>query len=77
MSGYVLLFTTQAVFACEKILKTQGINVRLVSTPRQFSSDCGIAAYFWGIATDKVAKLLESKGLEFEIHPFSDPALES
>ena len=46
--GYLLFFTTSSAFRCEKIFKNEPIitTFKLVPTPREFSSDCGIAIYF-------------------------------
>jgi hypothetical protein len=44
--GVVLFFGTQAAIRAEKILKGAGHQVKLVPTPRQLSSDCGVALRF-------------------------------
>lgn len=44
--GVVLFFTTSAVIRAEKLLVKGGFVVKLIPTPRQFSSDCGIALRF-------------------------------
>ncbi|WP_300815323.1 DUF3343 domain-containing protein, partial [Helicobacter sp. UBA3407] len=46
IKGYILVFTTSSAFESETILKDLGITIKLVPTPREFSSDCGIAVYF-------------------------------
>lgn len=46
IKGYILVFTTSSAFESEEILKNLEIFVKLVPTPREFSSDCGIAVYF-------------------------------
>ncbi len=77
MSGYILLFTTQAVFKCEKLLKSAGIRTKLTPTPREFSSDCGIALYFWGAQQAQIDTLLLAHDLEYELHEYRDESLES
>ena len=44
--GVVLFYTTSAVMRAEKLLKKEGFESKLIPTPRQFSSDCGIALRF-------------------------------
>ena len=44
--GVVLFHTTSSVMRAEKLLAKEGYTVKLVPTPRQFSSDCGIALRF-------------------------------
>ena len=48
IKGYILFFTTSSAFRCEKIFKNKTVTTtfKLVPTPREFSSDCGIAIYF-------------------------------
>lgn len=43
--GYVLFFTSAAAFRAEKVLAGRG-GARLVPTPRELSSDCGVALRF-------------------------------
>jgi hypothetical protein len=45
-AGVILFYGTQAAFRAEKALKQANLAVRLVPTPRQFSSDCGVALCF-------------------------------
>ena len=44
--GVVLFHTTSAAMRAEKVLKNAGIAVKLIPTPRELSSDCGISARF-------------------------------
>lgn len=54
----------------EKALVRAGLVVRLVPTPRQFSSDCGFALRFDWAEEGRVASLLAQPGVEIEgIHP--------
>lgn len=77
MSGYILFYTTQAAFLCEKILKSNNILVKLTPTPREFSSDCGISAYFWKTSTQNVEQILTKNSVDFEIVNYKDESLES
>ncbi len=56
--GVVLFHTTSAAMRGEKVLSTAGLSVKLVPTPRQFSSDCGIALRFEWAQRQKVGVLL-------------------
>lgn len=76
MSGYILFQTTAAAFLCESLLKSQHIKVKLTPTPRFFSSDCGISAYFWDESLEKVEIFLRSKNLDFELKEYKDEYLE-
>lgn len=44
--GVVMFHTTSSVMKAEKVLVKKGISVRLIPTPREFSSDCGLALRF-------------------------------
>ncbi len=44
--GVVLFHTTSAALRAEKVLQRAGLTVKLIPTPREFSSDCGIALRF-------------------------------
>jgi hypothetical protein len=41
--GIILFHTSSAALRAEKILLKEGFSVKLIPTPREFSSDCGIA----------------------------------
>ncbi len=60
--GVVLFHTTSAAMRAEKILTRAGLNVKLIPTPREFSSDCGIALRFdWECATQVETSLREAR----------------
>ena len=44
--GVVLFYTTSAAMRAEKILMKENLAVKLIPTPRELSSDCGIALRF-------------------------------
>lgn len=44
--GVVLFHTTSAALQAEKAALAAGFKVKLIPTPRQFSSDCGMALRF-------------------------------
>ncbi len=68
--GVVLVHTTSAALRAEKVLQRAGVTVKLIPTPRQFSSDCGIALRFGWSEAARVRALLEAAGVEpGQIHP--------
>lgn len=71
--GVVLFHTTSAALRAEKVLNKAGLTVKLIPTPRELSSDCGIALRFHMHDRDIVAQHLTGAGLEIEIHPLSSP----
>lgn len=75
-SGYILFPTTAGAFAAEKILKSLGIKVKLVSTPRFLSSSCGISAYFTDSDPLEVKNALDTSDIDFKIEPYVDEYLE-
>lgn len=76
MSGYILFQTTAVAFLCESLLKAHNIKVKLTPTPRFFSSDCGVSAYFWDAEIAKIEQVLNDEGLEFELKKYKDEYLE-
>ncbi len=65
MSHSVALFhTTSAVFRAEKLFAQCGILYKLIPTPRQLSSECGIALRFDADRCEEVHALLERAHLE-------------
>ncbi|TLD83519.1 DUF3343 domain-containing protein [Helicobacter sp. MIT 11-5569] len=67
IEGYVLVFTTSSAFESESILQNLGITIKLVPTPREFSSDCGIAVWFMCENVEKIKNALDSEKIEYEI----------
>jgi hypothetical protein len=64
--GVALFHTTSAAFRGEKVLAQASLPVKLVPTPRQFSSNCGFALRFPWPAADRVRDLLEAARVETE-----------
>ncbi len=53
----------------EKVLKNAGIAVKLIPTPRELSSDCGISARFpWEQANDVQEALVRDKVENAGVH---------
>jgi hypothetical protein len=70
--GVILFHTTSSVMRSEKLLLKAGFKIKLVPTPREYSSDCGIAVRFDWDKNEPVKSLLEEGKVEFEaIYPLS------
>lgn len=68
MQGYILVYTTSSAFESEEILKKlENIKIKLVPTPREFSSDCGIALWFECEDLEPLSKALNQNKIEYEI----------
>ena len=70
--GVVLFHTTSAVIRAEKLLMKDGYSIKLIPTPRQFSSDCGIALRFEWDDHDQVKLVLDEARVEFDTIHFLD-----
>jgi hypothetical protein len=67
--GVALFHNTSAVMRAEKVLQKNGITVKLIPTPREFSSDCGMAVRFDWQDQQRVQLLLDQAHVEVaEIH---------
>jgi hypothetical protein len=62
--GVVLFHTSSAALRGEKILLKGGLTVKLIPTPREFSSDCGMALRFIWSDESRVRNLLDSTKTE-------------
>lgn len=64
--GVVLFYTTSSAIRAEKVLAKEGHIVRLIPTPRQFSSDCGIALRFDWQRHEQVRSALDEARVEID-----------
>ena len=64
--GVVLFHTTSSAMRAEKLAKVAGVAVKLIPTPREFSSDCGVALRFAREQSERVRALLAEAGVEIE-----------
>jgi len=64
--GVVLFHTTSSVMRAEKLLKKKGYSIKLIPTPRQFSSDCGIALRFDLDYCQQVRSMLDEAKVVFD-----------
>jgi hypothetical protein len=62
--GVILFHNTSGVMRAERILQKGGVVVKLVPTPREFSSDCGIAIRFDLAEKARVKALIEQSHVE-------------
>jgi hypothetical protein len=72
MTAVFLFHTSSAAFRADKVLNEAQIAARLIPTPRQFSSDCGISLKVDWSHVDSARVLLESRGVEYAaVHQMS------
>jgi len=62
--GVVLFYTTSAAMRAEKTLKKGNLTVKLIPTPRELSSDCGVALRFNWNQVEDVRNLLDAARVE-------------
>jgi hypothetical protein len=70
--GVILFHTTSSVLRAEKLLIKEGDAVKLIPTPRQFSSDCGIALRFDWSCRERIKAAIEEARVEFDAIHFLD-----
>jgi len=70
--GVILFHTTSAVMRAEKLLLKGGYSIKLLPTPRQFSSDCSIALRFDWNQRDQVQSTLDEAKVECAAIHFLD-----
>jgi hypothetical protein len=64
--GVILFPTTSAVMRAEKLLVKAGHKIKLIPTPREFSSDCGIALRFEWDRCEDIKSYLNTANIETE-----------
>lgn len=45
-NGVIIVATTSSALKGDKVLRSAGFKVQLIPTPREYSSDCGLALRF-------------------------------
>jgi hypothetical protein len=55
----VLFHSTAHAIRAEKVLAGAGFKIKMIPTPRQLSSDCGMALRFDGGEEERVATILQ------------------
>ena len=64
--GVILFYTTSSAMRAEKALKKENLTIKLVPTPRELSSDCGIALRFDWEHAERVETTLDTENIEFD-----------
>ena len=64
--GVVLFYTTSAAMRAEKLLVGEGITCKLIPTPRQLSSDCGISLRFCWEKRGEIESIFKRANTEFD-----------
>jgi N-acyl-L-homoserine lactone synthetase len=59
----VLFHSTAHALRAEKVLERAGFKIKMIPTPRQISSDCGMALRFDPADEEKVAATLKEYGV--------------
>jgi hypothetical protein len=62
--GVILFHTTSSAIRAEKLLVKAGYAAKLIPTPREFSSDCGIALRFNWTQQQQVISVLAEAHVE-------------
>jgi len=62
----VLFYSTQGAIKAERVLMRAGLAVKLIPTPRQFSSSCGTALRCAWTDIDAVCAALQAGSVEYE-----------
>ena len=62
--GVVLFATSSSAMRAEAILVRSALAAKLIPTPRQLSSDCGVALRIDWSQNDRVSELLTKAGVE-------------
>ena len=66
----VLFYSMSGALRAEKLLKKDGVVIKLIPVPRQLSSDCGVCVRFERLDEDLVKQKLAGAKLEIQgIHP--------
>jgi hypothetical protein len=63
--GVVLFHSTSHAIRGEKVLTKAGFRIKMIPTPRQLSSDCGMALRFDRGSWSEVAAVLEENRVPF------------
>jgi len=62
--GVVLFHTTSSALRAEKVAQRAGLTVKLIPTPREFSSDCGMALRFLWAQVEPLRAALDAARVE-------------
>ena len=59
--GVVLFHTSSSAMQAEAVLLKAGLSIKLIPTPRELSSDCGLALRFDWAVNDELQALLKNR----------------
>jgi hypothetical protein len=59
----VLFHSTAHAIRAEKVLSRAGFKIKMIPTPRQLSSDCGVAVRFDRAEDERVTAVLAENGV--------------
>ncbi len=62
--GVILFYTTSSAMRAEKVLKKEKLTIKMIPTPRELSSECGIALRFDWAHAERVEASLEKARVE-------------
>jgi len=62
----ILFYSSNYAIWASKLLQKNSIPEKLISVPRQVSSDCGYCVRIEPTDTEKVKKLMHDNGVEFD-----------
>lgn len=62
--GVILFHTTSSAMRAEKLLVKEGFAVKLIPTPRELSSDCGVALRFDWAQREPIKQIVHTTGVE-------------
>jgi hypothetical protein len=62
--GVILFYTTSSAMRAEKVLAREGYSMELIPTPRELSSDCGIALRFDWDRREQIEAAVNKAGIE-------------
>lgn len=64
--GVVLFYTTSSAIQAEKVVVKEGLACKLIPTPRQLSSDCGISLRFSWENRGEIESAFKKADIEFD-----------
>jgi hypothetical protein len=71
--GVILFHTNTSAMQAEAVLVRANKEIKLIPTPRELSSDCGISLRFdWNLKSEVEAHLVRAKVDFAAIHPMQD-----
>lgn len=63
--GVILFHTTSSAIRAEKVALKAAFDCKLIPTPRELSSDCGVALKFKWSDADGIKSYLKKAGVEY------------